>query len=115
MAETLEDLSTMLEHLDSVSQRVGLKLNMDKTKIMSNVHVAPAPVRIGNTVLEVVDQYIYLEQLIQLVSEDENLQSVCVASDVIRIRNVVGKYGPHKKAQSRSLGDGEGNVRYFPT
>ncbi|XP_045455631.1 uncharacterized protein LOC123665363 [Melitaea cinxia] len=105
----------MLEHLNSVSQRVSLKLNMDKTKIMSNVHVASAPVHIGNTVLEVVDHYINLGQSIQLVSKDQSLQPVCVASYDIWIRNVVAQYGPHKKAQSRSAGDGEGNARYFPT
>ncbi|CAG5056668.1 unnamed protein product [Parnassius apollo] len=39
MAESLKDLSTMLNDLDSASQRIGLKMNMDKTKIMFNVHV----------------------------------------------------------------------------
>ncbi|XP_045449649.1 uncharacterized protein LOC123658254 [Melitaea cinxia] len=112
----LEDLSTRLERLNSVSQRVGLKLNMDKTKIMSNAHVAHTPVRIENTVLGVVDHYIYLGQSIQLVSEDKSLQPVCGSSDDIWIRKVVAKYEPtHKKAQSRSAGDGEGKARYFPT
>ncbi|WP_337242217.1 reverse transcriptase domain-containing protein, partial [Proteus faecis] len=41
MAESLEDLSTMLNDLNEVSRQVGLEMNMDKTKIMSNVHVAP--------------------------------------------------------------------------
>jgi hypothetical protein len=36
MAEILEDLSRMLEDLNRVSQQVGLKMNMDKTKIVSN-------------------------------------------------------------------------------
>ena len=55
MAETLEDLNTMLEDLSNASQRVGLKMNMDKTKVMSNAHVVPAPVKVGNVTLEVVD------------------------------------------------------------
>ncbi|RVE40503.1 hypothetical protein evm_014848 [Chilo suppressalis] len=66
MAETLEDLNTMLEDLSSASQKVGLKMNMEKTKIMSNAHVLPAPVKIGNTTLEVVDCYVYLGQTVQL-------------------------------------------------
>ncbi|CAK1584434.1 unnamed protein product [Parnassius mnemosyne] len=74
MAESLEDLSTMLNDLNSVSQRIGLKMNMDKTKIMFNVHVTPMPVVVGNTKLEVVgntklevvDEYVYLGQIVRL-------------------------------------------------
>ncbi|CAG9136986.1 unnamed protein product [Plutella xylostella] len=42
MAESLEDLSKMLQDLNRVSQQVGLKMNMDKTKV-------------SNSILEVVD------------------------------------------------------------
>ncbi|PZC74016.1 hypothetical protein B5X24_HaOG208430 [Helicoverpa armigera] len=66
MAKSMEELSMMLDGLDRVSQRVGLKMNMDKTKIMSNVHVQPTPVSVGSSVLEVVDSYIYLGQVVQL-------------------------------------------------
>ncbi|CAG4942460.1 unnamed protein product [Parnassius apollo] len=66
MAESLEDLSTMLNDLNSASQRIGLKMNMDKTKIMFNVHVTPMPVVVGSTMLEVVDEYVYLGQIVRL-------------------------------------------------
>ena len=66
MAESLEHLNTMLSDLSIVSQQVGLKMNMDKTKIMSNVHVAPVPVVVGNDTLEVVDHYSYLGPIVQL-------------------------------------------------
>lgn len=66
MAESLKDLSTMLDGLNRVSQQVGLKMNMDKTKIMSNVHVPPTPVLVGSSMLEVVDEYVYLGQTVKL-------------------------------------------------
>ncbi|CAK1581620.1 unnamed protein product [Parnassius mnemosyne] len=66
MAESLEDLCTMLNDLNSVSQQIGFKMNMDKTKIMFNVLVTPMPVVIGSTKLEVVDEYAYLGQIVQL-------------------------------------------------
>lgn len=66
MAETLEDLSRMLDDLSRVSQQVGLKMNMDKTKVMLNSHVVPTPVKVGSSTLEVVDEYIYLGQKVQL-------------------------------------------------
>ncbi|CAG4970592.1 unnamed protein product [Parnassius apollo] len=66
MAESLEDLSTMLNDLNIASQRIGLKMNMDKTKIMFNVHVTPMPVVVGSTMLEVVDEYVYLGQIVRL-------------------------------------------------
>ncbi|XP_072943439.1 uncharacterized protein [Epargyreus clarus] len=66
MAESLEDLNTMLNDLCGASQRVGLKMNMDKTKIMSNVHVTPMPVVVDGVTLELVDEYVYLGQIIQM-------------------------------------------------
>ncbi|CAH2102649.1 unnamed protein product [Euphydryas editha] len=62
----MEDLSIMLDDLDVVSQRLGLKIKVDKTKIMFNGHVVPAPVLVGYSIFEVVDKYIYLEQNVQL-------------------------------------------------
>ncbi|KAI8441325.1 hypothetical protein MSG28_014946 [Choristoneura fumiferana] len=58
-----------------VSQQVGLKMNMDKTKIMSNVHVTPVPVIVGNDALEVVDHYVYLGQVVQLGSPTSTKRS----------------------------------------
>ncbi|CAK1587053.1 unnamed protein product [Parnassius mnemosyne] len=88
MAESLEDLSTMLNDLNSVSQRIGLKMNMDKTKIMFNVHVTPMPVVVGSTKLELVDEYVYLGQIVTHLFvrytsklENETVQPVRVASD----------------------------------
>jgi hypothetical protein len=57
MAETLEDLSTMLEDLKRVSQEVGLKMNMDKMKIMPNSRVVPTLVVVGNSTLVTVTLY----------------------------------------------------------
>ena len=56
----------MVGDLHSASQRVGLKMNMDKTKIMSNVHVTPMPVVVEGVPMEVVDEYIYLGQVIRM-------------------------------------------------
>ncbi|CAH2103437.1 unnamed protein product [Euphydryas editha] len=56
----MEDLSIMLSDLNESYRRVGLKMNMDKTKIMSNIHVVLTPKLVGNSALEVVDEYTYL-------------------------------------------------------
>ncbi|XP_045459596.1 uncharacterized protein LOC123670134 [Melitaea cinxia] len=56
------------------------------------------------------DTALTYEELATVLAQVEAL--MC---DDIWIRRVVAKYGPHKKAQSRSAGDGEGNARYFPT
>ena len=53
----------MLNDLSKVSERVvGLKMNMDKTKIMLNAHIVPTPLMVGGSMFEVVDEYIYLGQ-----------------------------------------------------
>ncbi|KAJ8716628.1 hypothetical protein PYW07_003255 [Mythimna separata] len=56
----------MLGDLSRVSERVGLKMNMDKIKVMVNIDVAPTPTKIGDSTLEVVDDYVYLGQTVQL-------------------------------------------------
>jgi hypothetical protein len=39
MAETLKDLQLMLNDLADSSARIGLQMNLDKTKVMLNEHV----------------------------------------------------------------------------
>lgn len=36
-------------------------LNLDKTKVMSNIDVAPIPLLDGDSMLDIVDMYVYLE------------------------------------------------------
>jgi hypothetical protein len=66
MAETLQDLQLMLNDLADSSVGIGLRLNLDKTKVMLNKHVLPEPLAIGGAVLEVVQKYMYLGQTLQL-------------------------------------------------
>ncbi|KAG6463957.1 uncharacterized protein LOC115452713 [Manduca sexta] len=65
-AETLEELSGMLNDLGGSSRRVGLGMNLDKTKVMFNKHVVPGPISVDGIPLEVVQDYVYLGQTIQL-------------------------------------------------
>ncbi|CAH2224569.1 jg25441 [Pararge aegeria aegeria] len=65
MAETLGDLNAMPNDLSRVYQQVGLRMNMSKTKIMSNAHVALHPVIVGSSALEIADKYTYLGHTIQ--------------------------------------------------
>ncbi|RVE40575.1 hypothetical protein evm_014776 [Chilo suppressalis] len=66
MAETLQDLQKMLNDLADSSIRIGLRMNLDKTKVMFNEHVLPEPIAIHGAVLEVVQKYVYLGQTLQL-------------------------------------------------
>jgi hypothetical protein len=56
----------MLNDLADSSARIGLRMNLDKTKFMFNEHVLPEPIAILGAVLEVVQKYVYLEQTLQL-------------------------------------------------
>ncbi|CAH2228318.1 jg3885 [Pararge aegeria aegeria] len=56
----------MLSDLSRVSQQVGLRMNMSKTKIMSNAHFPLQLVIAETTALEIVDEYVYLGHTIQL-------------------------------------------------
>ena len=64
MAETVQDLQYMLNTLSESSARIGLRMNLDKTKIMFNEHVIPEPIALDGVPLEVVQEYIYLGQTV---------------------------------------------------
>ncbi|KAI8430387.1 hypothetical protein MSG28_000676 [Choristoneura fumiferana] len=66
VAETLQDLQHMLNGLADSSQRVGLRMNLDKTKVMFNEHVSPEPIAVQGSVLEVVKEFVYLGLTMQL-------------------------------------------------
>ncbi|CAG4955332.1 unnamed protein product [Parnassius apollo] len=52
----------MIEDLSIESERVGLKLNLEKTRVMTNGE--KTTIRIRNTEINYTDEYIYLGQLI---------------------------------------------------
>jgi hypothetical protein len=60
------DLQLMPNDLADCSARIGLRMNLDKTKIMFNEHVLPKSKAICGAVLEVVQKYVYLGQTLQL-------------------------------------------------
>ena len=66
MAETLHDLEEMLNGLGDSSRRVVLGMNFDKTKVMFNSNGPPRPVIVSGAILEVMQEYVYLGQTIQL-------------------------------------------------
>ena len=63
-ANNKTELRKMLEELDAACSRVGLNINMSKTKVMNNDFVEDAgeEIKINNKVIEDVDYYVYLGQ-----------------------------------------------------
>ena len=64
--EKNEDLQNMLSDLNKESNKVGLKMNKGKTKVMFNDKANKGTIRIDEEALEEVNEYIYLGQLITL-------------------------------------------------
>src|SRR6201996_9203477 len=65
MAPNLEQLEMMLLQLNAESQKVGLKMNLSKTKVMTNIE-EQSEIEIGDKVIKVVESYIYLGHCIKL-------------------------------------------------
>ncbi|XP_045454782.1 uncharacterized protein LOC123664232 [Melitaea cinxia] len=63
-AQTKDDLEGMINDLDRESRKVGLNMNTQKTKVMTNGTEEPIYV-LGNAI-EYVDEYVYLGQIISL-------------------------------------------------
>ena len=66
LASTFEELQEMLQELNKESKRVGLKMNLSKTKTMSNAFISPQKITIGMDELEAVCSYTYLGQVITM-------------------------------------------------
>lgn len=62
LAKTAEDLTRMIKELAKESARVGLAMNPEKTRVMSNGY--KHTIDLGNTEINYTDEYIYLGQLI---------------------------------------------------
>ncbi|KAG1704755.1 hypothetical protein GQR58_003945 [Nymphon striatum] len=56
----------MVEELRTASNKVGLEINLSKTKVMLNRNVEIQPIMTGNVALDQVDRYTYLGQLISI-------------------------------------------------
>ena len=64
-----KQLQQMLKEINEASLKVGLSINLKKTKVMHNKHVHKNfEIKIDYSNIEVVDHYIYLEQLITINS-----------------------------------------------
>ena len=64
ISEKGEELQQMIEELHRESRRVGLSMNMKKTKVMFNDHAQKQQINIMNQTLEEVNEYVYLGQTI---------------------------------------------------
>ncbi|MCL1440820.1 reverse transcriptase domain-containing protein, partial [Enterobacter hormaechei] len=91
-----DELQSMLSALDEQSRTVGLKINMQKTKVMINNLGTAQRFVIGGEAVEVVSEYIYLGQV---VTPDPNHE----AEIIRRIRMGWGAYGRHSQIMNSSL------------
>ena len=65
-ANNIDELQVLVNELALVCSEVGLKMNIDKTKIMINEWTPEGCISAGNTQLQRVTEYVYLGQLINM-------------------------------------------------
>ena len=67
--ETLQELQQMLQELSDESRRMGLKMNITKTKVMV---VDNTPINMNNVLIENVQGYVYLGQHYSLKEKNQD-------------------------------------------
>jgi hypothetical protein len=72
ITDNLNNIESMLKDLDIASRNCGLKMNMGKTKIMAGPTATSKPVKLNGTLLEQVDEYIYLGQRFSLIDKNQD-------------------------------------------
>ena len=60
LAESMDDLKTVLQELNSVAKNCGLQMKAAKTKIMSNCNDVTDVNLYNNSKIKVVNKYVYL-------------------------------------------------------
>ena len=70
----------MLSELSTESRVLGLKMNMKKTKLMFNEYINKRIVQIHNDVVERVEEYVYLGQLVTMQSnKSDDIKRIAAA------------------------------------
>ena len=67
--ETPQELQQMLQELSDESRRMGLKMNITKTKVMV---VDNTPINVNNVLIENVQGYVYLGQYYSLKEKNQD-------------------------------------------
>ena len=75
MAESEKELKSLLMKVKEESEKVGLKLNMQKTKIMSSGSITSW--QIDGEIMETVTDFIFLGSKINAVTAAMKLKDAC--------------------------------------
>jgi len=59
-ASSSEELQSRMVGLYNESSKIGLKMNLSKSKLMYNQHAAKKEIKINGEIIGIVDQYVYL-------------------------------------------------------
>ena len=68
LSSSLSELQDMINELQEESEKIGLKANMEKTKIIINSYATKGSIRIKGEELQTVDEIVYLGQQITMKS-----------------------------------------------
>ncbi|EYC03648.1 hypothetical protein Y032_0092g2538 [Ancylostoma ceylanicum] len=69
LTHTPQEAERMVRQLDEVGKEVGLQLNAKKTNVIRNRFADPSAVRLSQTTLEDIDEYVYLGRLINMTND----------------------------------------------
>ena len=76
MAESKEELKSLLMKVKEESEKVGLKLNIQKTKIMASAPITSWQID-GETMETVTDFIFWAPKLLQMVTAAKKLKDGC--------------------------------------
>ena len=80
ISSDVSEIENMLSELSTESRVLGLKMNMKKTKLMFNEYINKRIVQIHNDVVERVEEYVYLGQLVTMQSnKSDDIKRIAAA------------------------------------
>jgi len=82
MAESEEELKSLLMKVKAESEKVGLKLNMQKTKIMASTSITSW--QIDGETMKTVTDFIWAPKPLQMVTAAMKLKDTCSLEEKLR-------------------------------
>ena len=82
IVESKEDLKSLLMKVKEESEKVGLKLNIQKTKIMTSSPITSQ--QIDGKTMETVRDFIFFAKSLQMVTADMKLRDACSLEEKLR-------------------------------
>ncbi|KAK6035531.1 hypothetical protein COOONC_26964 [Cooperia oncophora] len=84
ISDNTVEMEEMVNELDMIGQKIGLEMNMSKTKMMVNHWCDAGTVKLAGVALERVDSYVYLGRELNMLNKPARHQNNKLTTSLLK-------------------------------